>query len=121
VPAIYDSALVETVCVKVRLKPDSIGRVRAWAAELTNRADETLATLRDEGVIVESAFLDRTAEGDFLIYYLKAKSLNAAAEAVSQSLHPIDAYHQQFKREAWDTREQLELLIDFENLPEGTG
>lgn len=105
--------------MKVRLKPDSVGRVREWADELRNRTDETLATLRDEGVVVESAFLDRTDEGDFLIYYLKAKSLDAATQAVSQSLHPIDAFHQQFKRETWDTRKQLELLIDFENLPEG--
>jgi hypothetical protein len=48
---------VETVCVRVRLKPGSLSRVRAWAAELTARREEVLATLRDEGVVVESAFL----------------------------------------------------------------
>jgi hypothetical protein len=48
---------VETVCVRVRLKPGSLSRVRAWAAEPTARREEVLATLRDEGVVVESAFL----------------------------------------------------------------
>ena len=67
-------ASVETVCLKVRLKPDSIERVREWAAELENRDDEVLATLREEGVVVESAFLDRTSDGDFLIYYMKSRT-----------------------------------------------
>jgi hypothetical protein len=31
---------VETVCVRVRLKPGSLSRVRAWAAELTARREE---------------------------------------------------------------------------------
>jgi hypothetical protein len=52
---------VDTTCVKVRLKPGSLDRVRTWAAELDRRGDEVLATLRDEGVIVESVFLDRPA------------------------------------------------------------
>lgn len=111
---------METVCVKVRLKPDSLGQVREWATELRSRADEALATLREEGVVIESAFLDRTKEGDFLIYYLKAKELGPSAEVVSGSVLPIDAFHQKFKAETWERREQLELLIDFENLPEGS-
>lgn len=110
--------MVETTCVKVRLKPGSLGRVRAWSAELTGRSDEVLATLRDERVIVESVFLDQTSDGDFLIYYLKARSLEQAGQAAQQSRHEIDAYHQEFKRDTWDTRKPLELLIDFENFTE---
>ena len=76
---------METTCVKVRLKPGSLDRVRAWAAELNRRSDEVLATLRDERVIVESVFLDQTSDGDFLIYYLKARSLEEARQVVQQS------------------------------------
>ena len=106
---------METACVKVRLKPNSLSRVRAWAAELSRRGDEVLATLRDEQVVVESVFLDQTNDGDFLIYYLKARSLEKAGQAVQQSQHEIDAYHQGFKRDTWESRKPLELLIDFEN------
>jgi hypothetical protein len=40
--------------------------VREWAAELNARRDEVLATLRDEGVRIESVFL----EGETLVYFL---------------------------------------------------
>jgi hypothetical protein len=102
---------VETVCVKVRLKPGSLPRVQAWAAELNNRRDEVMATLRDEDVIVESVFLD----GDELVYYLKAKDVAHAQAVAARSEHAIDEYHRQFKDETFAERRTLELLIDFEN------
>jgi hypothetical protein len=103
---------VETVCVRVRLEPGSLGRVREWAAELNARRDEVVATLRDEGVRVESVFLD----GETLIYYLKADSLEQAREVYARSTHAIDAYHQRFKDETFADQTQLELLVDFENV-----
>ena len=105
---------MQTACIKVRLKPGSVPRVREWAAELNRRADEVLATLRAEGVVLESVFLD-TDNGDCLIYYTKALNLEEAREAVLRSHHAIDAFHQEFKRETWETRTPLELLIDFED------
>jgi hypothetical protein len=51
---------METSCVKIRLKPGSLDRVREWAKTLNEtRRDEALATLRDETVVLEAAFLDR--------------------------------------------------------------
>jgi hypothetical protein len=108
-------AAVETVCVKVKLKPGSLEQVHEWADELRSRADEVLATLRDEGVAVESVFLDSNEQGDFLVYYMKARSLSAAREAAERSSHPIDAYHERFKAQTWESRSSLELLVDFED------
>lgn len=105
----------ETRCAKIKLKPDSIEKVREWAKILNERRDEAIATLRDESVIFESIFLDQTDEGDFLIYVMKAESFEKAREAVQKSTHEIDAYHQNFKRETWAERKQLELLVDLEN------
>ena len=106
---------METVCVKVKLKPGSLEQVHEWAEELRSRADEVLATLRDEDVAVESVFLDSNEQGDFLIYYMRARSLSTAREAAERSSHPIDAYHAQFKAQMWASRSSLELLVDFEN------
>jgi hypothetical protein len=108
---------MQTVCLKVRLKPGSVQRVREWAAELNRRGNDVLETLRDEGVVVESVFLD-TDDGDCdcLIYYMKALDLEEARNVVRRSQHAIDAFHQQFKQETWESRTSLELLIDFENL-----
>ena len=99
----------------MKLKPGSLEQVHEWADELRSRADEVLATLRDEGVAVESVFLDSNEEGDFLVYYMKARSLSAARGAAERSSHPIDAYHQEFKAQTWESRSSLELLVDFEN------
>jgi hypothetical protein len=109
----------QTQCVKIRLKPNSLERVREWAATLNeSRRTEALATLRDETVVFEAAFLDRTTEGDFLIYVMKAESFDTAAQAVVQSDHEIDAYHKAFKRDTWDARTPLELLIDLDRIDE---
>jgi len=102
---------VETVCVKVRLKPGSLPRVQAWAAELNNRRDEVMATLRDEDVVIESVFLD----GDELVYYLKARDVTHAQAVYARSQHAIDEYHRRFKDETFGERRTLELLVDFEN------
>jgi len=103
---------MKTKCIKIRLKPGCLERAREWAAEINRRSDEALATLRDEGVSIESVFLDTTGEGDFLIYYMRAIDFEHAKEVVSRSTHPIDAYHQQFKQDCWDERQHLELLVD---------
>jgi hypothetical protein len=108
---------VKTKCVKIKLKPGCLDRVRAWAAEINRRSAEALVTLRDEGVVIESAFLDSTSEGDFLIYYMRAADFVRASEVAGQSTHPIDAYHQQFKQDCWAETRQLESLIDLATEP----
>jgi len=115
---------MESQCVKVRLRPGSVERVHEWAEELNRRSNEVLEILRGEGVVVEAAFLDRTAEGDFLIYYSKARSLQTAQEVGRQSSRPIEEYHARFKTDVYESVQTLEPQIDFENLgglPEGSG
>lgn len=107
--------MAETRCVKILLKPNSIERVHAWANEINSRKDEALATFKDEGVIIESVFLDQNSEGDFLIYFMKAESFEKAKNAVQKSIYDIDEYHQQFKKDCWLDGKKLENLIDLEN------
>ena len=107
---------MKSQCVKVQLRRGSIERVREWADELNRRSDEVLETLREEGVAIEAAFLDRTSEGDFLIYFMMARSQEAAQEVARRSQHPIDEYHQRFKADVWESAEVLEPQIDFQNL-----
>jgi hypothetical protein len=108
-----------TKCFRIRLKPNSLERVREWAETLNeSRREEALATLRDETVILEAAFLDRTAEGDFLIYVMKAENFEKSKQAAATSSHPIDEYHRQFKKDTWDHRMQLEMLVDLDRISE---
>ena len=94
----------ETICVKIKLKPNSIEQVREWARAMNARKEEAIATLRDETVIVESAFLDQTSEGDFLITFMKAESLAKAREAAKSSIHDIDKFHQKFKHKTFEEK-----------------
>ena len=109
---------MEAVCVKIRLKPGSENRVREWARELTRRRPEALETLRDEGVVLESAFLGRDAEGEYLVYYMRAADLKRAFAMAGRSVHPIDAYHRAFKEATWVKQEPLELLVDLDRTDE---
>jgi hypothetical protein len=43
---------------------------------------------------------------------MRAESMKKAKEAVGDSLHEIDAYHQEFKRETWQASQPAELLVD---------
>lgn len=108
----------ETRCGKIKLKPNSIEKVRDWAKTVNERKAEALATLRDESVILESVFLDQNSEGDFLIYVMKAENFDRAKEAVEKSAHDIDAYHQNFKRECWEDGKRLETLVDLDRISE---
>jgi hypothetical protein len=91
----------DAVCARVRLKPDSLARVRKWARKINSRRPEALAILATEGVAIESVFLDSGAEGDFLVYSMRARSIEQAAAVAASSSASIDAVHQQFKREVW--------------------
>ena len=101
----------------ITLKPGSLERVREWAETISRRRDEALATLRDEGVSLESWFLFSAGGQDHLICYMRAESMERAQEAARTSLHDIDAYHQQFKKDTWASGQRAELLVDLLSTP----
>lgn len=103
-------------CVMIELKPNSLERVRAWANFLLENKDGALQTLKAEGVTVENFFLFQQGDKDFLIGYMRAKSLAHAQQVVKNSLSEIDAYHQQFKKDAWAKVMRTELLVDLSRL-----
>lgn len=110
--------MFETRCVKVRLKPGSLERVREWAETINRRKDEALATLRDETVVVESVFLDRVGGEDFLIYFMKAESFEQSVAAAQKSTHAIDVYHRSFMESVRVDGARLELLVDLDRITE---
>ncbi len=109
---------LETKCARIKLKPGTTDKVYAWAEELTDRSSEVYQTLRDEGVYIESVFLEKSGEDNFLIYYMKSENEQKAGEIARVSQHPVDAYHKAFKKECWESGEELELLIDFDRFNE---
>lgn len=103
----------EVVCARIALKPGSLDLIREWSKTLNeDRRSEALATMIDEGVAVESYFLDRRPEGDYLIAYMRAESPGEAVNVAEASEFEIDHYHREVKRKAWGERTALEPLVD---------
>lgn len=63
---------METRAHRIKLKPDTLGRVRDRAGKITRRQAEALETLRDEGVVLECFFLAHAEDGDSLISVMTA-------------------------------------------------
>jgi hypothetical protein len=110
----YLNAL-KTGCVKIRIKEGMLASVYKWKDHLNAHREEVLESLKQEGVFIESVFLDRQANHDYLIYYMKFQNPEKAKDAFIRSELNIDKYHAQFKQEAWAERQELELLLDFIN------
>ena len=101
-----------TKAVKIKLKPNSLGKVADWTKEINARKEEVLATLVDETVLFESAFLEKISEEEaYLIYVMVIEDTEQCRNAAKTSTHSIDAYHKQFKKDTWGSRKELETLI----------
>ena len=103
---------MDVSCVVIELKPDSLDRVKAWAEFILDNRDDAIATLENEGVTIESFFLLKIESKDYLVGYMRAKSMERAHEVVKHSLSKVDAYHQQFKNGTWAKGIKSELMFD---------
>lgn len=98
----------------IKLKANSGDQVFMWASEINRRKDEALATLHVEGVKIESWFLLKLNGEDYLICYIRSQDMELAQQVAKESIHNIDKYHKQFKRDTWvrGSVTELELLVD---------
>lgn len=103
---------MDVSCVVVELKPDSLDRVKEWAKFILDNREEALATLENEEITIESFFFLTIESKDYLVGYMRAKSMERAHEAVKHSLSQVDAYHQQFKKDTWVGGIRTELMFD---------
>jgi hypothetical protein len=84
---------METAAGLIKLKPETKVTVEDWKATLRERADETIATLKDEGVTIESWFEVEISGESYLLWYMRAESISKVWEIAMKSKHDIDAYH----------------------------
>ncbi len=106
---------MRTICIKTKVKKEDLREIREWFQTLKRRKDETLQTLINEEVLVESAYLDLQGDDFFIIYYLKAKNIDKAYDVFNKSTHSIDVYFKSCWQKHCKGRWELEELIDLEN------
>lgn len=92
---------VEIYARLIELKPGSNERVQDWAAFINQHKQEAEATLKTEGVDIESWFSLTLNGNDYLLCYMRAESMQKAQRVAATSESPVDVYHQQFKVDAW--------------------
>lgn len=102
-------------CVKIKLKPNSSDKAKQWAHEINTRKNEALESLAKEGITLEAAFLDHIDGVDYLVYVMKGDILGSKAIAAS-STSTLDLYHNQFKKDCWESIKELEPLVWLEPL-----
>jgi len=104
-------------CLKIRLKPNKKEAVRAWCKKFYD-LEGVDGALRKETVIVESLFLDEQPDADYLIFYLRAESLQQANDFLMEVQHPVNDASNAFMNECWDLPhlKQLEVLYDVDRV-----
>ncbi|WP_338049593.1 DUF6176 family protein [Parachlamydia acanthamoebae] len=88
--------------------------VRLWFQTLKEKMNETLESLENEGVFVESAFLDQQGNDLYLIYYMKAEDITRAYEVFTKSNLAIDHYYKNCWKTYCEGCEVLEELLDID-------
>lgn len=101
-------------CLKITLKDGATDQAVAWLKSLDERRDEAIEMLQAEGMQVESLFLERTPDGDFLYFYARAEDLVRANESFMSSTLPLAVETREFIQNTWGEIEQLEPVVDLE-------
>lgn len=104
----------EVQCLKIRLKDGTTNRATAWLKSLKGRRGEAVEMLQAEGMRVESLFLERTSDGDYLYFYARADDLVRANEAFMFSTLPLSVETREITQSTWGEIEQLELVVDLD-------
>lgn len=104
----------KVICVRALLKKDQVDAVRNWFHTLQHRKYEVLETFREEGVWVESVFLEKAGEDDYLIYYLRADDVQQAMAIFQKSSHPIDLFHKDCWKKYIEMATVLEPVFDLQ-------
>lgn len=77
----------------IKLKPNTEDKVNLWRETISKRLDEAAATLQDEETQIESWFTIEIAGDKYLLWYLRATSIQKVFEVSMQLKHPIDQFH----------------------------
>lgn len=108
----------EVLLTKNRIEPGKTERLREWTEEIKRRHDEAIETLQHESMYSEAAFLERTDDENYLVYFLEAEDIDQVFKAFESSPYEIDEEHQEVMNEVLaddDANRDIELLYHLVN------
>lgn len=107
---------METSCAVIELHPDSVEKVKEWAAFMNANREEALLSLKNEGVTIESAFVVQIEGKDYFIGYMRAVDMLQAATVVKTSTLAVDAFHKAFKKACWKSLVRATPVLDLSRI-----
>lgn len=110
--------MYQTQLLKIRIRPGKTEQVVEFLRTLMDRKDESIEALRREGMVVESLFLERRDEADYLYYYVKAKDLAEATQVNLRATDPLTLEIRKFVSETWGDVSSPEPLLDIDLIPD---
>lgn len=108
----------EVILTKQKIEEGKTERLKEWIAEIRDRKEEAIQTLKNEGMHSETAFIEHTDDGDYLVYYMRADDIDEVFEAFRASSHEIDIEHKEVMRDVLESAENegdYELLYHLAN------
>jgi len=105
----------QVICTCSKIKDGHLEDVRGWFKKLQDRKDETLESFRNEGVWLESAFLQEQDGQYYLIYYMRAEDIDRAMAVFQASSLEIDWFHKQCWEQFTEQHEVLSPMFHLEN------
>jgi hypothetical protein len=105
---------MQTQCLKIPLLPGKTPRFLDWVSHVRGRERDAFEAMSAEGAVAEALFLERSPAGDAVVYYMRARDLEHAAQVFAASERPIDRATRAMIEECWDVPgiRALEVLLD---------
>lgn len=112
---------METAAGLLRIKAGFEPDIERWRDTLLTRRDEAMETLRAEGVEIESWFELRIEGRTYLLWYMRAPSIDRVWEVFNASKLDIDNFHRELlgsiTANAIEARPLLDLCEDGSSPP----
>ena len=100
----------------IEIKEGTEQVVASWRDTLASRRAEVLQALRNEGVEIESWFEVEISGRRFLLWYMRAESMDKAWEIFKNSSDDIDMFHREtlgsIAREAIAAKSLLDFCLE---------
>jgi hypothetical protein len=84
------------------MKSGMTDRFVEWAKQVPNRIDEFGICMKEQGILAEHIFLERSSDGDFIIFYWKAEDMAKARTTFQNSKRKIDLEMIAMMDSTWD-------------------
>jgi hypothetical protein len=112
--------MAETFIRKQKIRPGKTERLREWIARMEAEAEADSKDVQDiwsaESLHIISSFIEHAEDGDYLLWYLEADSMEQLIEARGASTHPLHDVEDEMMEKVL---EDLEESGEFEPLLHG--